>query len=344
MIAARFHEHGGPEVLKIESIPIPEINDNQLLVEMRATALNHLDIWVRRGIPGVPLPMIPGSDGAGIVRKVGNNISAYLPGDEIMIQPLLYCGECDLCRNGHENHCSAFGILGETCNGTCANFIAVEEKNIIKKPPQLSFIEAAGFSLVAQTSYEMLVMRAKIKSGETVLVWGASSGVGSMAVQIAKTFDCHVIAISSTEEKCKKIQSLGADKTINHKNGNVYENVMDYTNGLGVNIVFEHVGQATWDTSMKVLKKGGRVVTCGATTGQKANINLTHVFYKQLSILGSTMGSVKAMSDVVKLLNRGKIKPVVDKVFSLESIQDAHLYLESGNQFGKVIIEGPNES
>ncbi len=343
MIAARFHKHGAPDVLTIESIPKPHMPDNHVLVEIKAAGMNHLDLWIRKGIPGIQLPMIPGSDGAGIVIDVGKNISSFQVGDFVMIQPLLYCGECRACADGQENHCDSFGILGETQDGTCASHISVLEKNIIKMPTHLSFKEAAGFSLVAQTSYEMLVKKAQIKPGETVLIWGASSGVGSMGIQIAKALNCSVIAITSSTEKCQKVQSLGADEIINHKSNNVFDTVMDITDQRGVDVVFEHVGQASWETSMKVLRKGGRVVTCGATTGPKATINLTHVFYKQLSILGSTMGSAKSMREATALLNAQKIKPIIDTVFSLNDIQKAHSYLESSNQFGKVIIEIPSE-
>jgi len=343
MIAARFHEHGDPDVLSIESVPMQQLSDDKILIEMKAAGMNHLDLWIRKGIPGIQLPMIPGSDGAGVVLDVGKNISSFQKGDKIMIQPLLFCGKCHDCKEGHENHCNSFGILGETQNGTCATHIIVSENNLIKMPTHLSFEEAAGFSLVAQTSYEMLVNRAHIKEGETVLIWGASSGVGSIGIQIAKALGCMVIAISSSKEKCRKVQSLRADEIINHNSENVYDKVMDITEQKGVDVVFEHVGQATWNTSMKVLKKGGRIVTCGATTGPKASINLTHIFYKQLSILGSTMGSFQSMKEATALLNSQKIKPIIDSVFSLNDIQKAHSYLESGNQFGKVIIKIPSE-
>ncbi len=343
MIGVRIHQHGTPDVLKVESLPERQISPTEICVSMKASALNHLDIWVRKGFPGVPLPLIPGSDGAGVVEKVGDEVSGFSRGDEVMIQPLIYCGRCTSCQNGNENLCTSFGILGESQDGTFTSQMVVDENNLIRKPSHLTFNEAAGFSLVAQTSYEMLIHRAKIKSGEIVLVWGASSGVGSMAVQIAKSVGCHVIAVSSSMDKCTKIKSLGADDCVNHKLDPIYDSVMDLTEGNGVDVVFEHVGAATWDTSMKLLKNGGRVVTCGATTGPKANINLTHVFYKQLSILGNTMGSKKSINEVTQLLNERKIKPIVDSVYPLAEIQKAHSYLEAGKQFGKVIIEMPHE-
>ncbi|MBT4178479.1 MAG: zinc-binding dehydrogenase [Candidatus Marinimicrobia bacterium] len=338
MKAIRIHQHGDSNTLQLESLPKPEIQSDQVLVRIKAVALNHLDIWVRKGIPGIKLPMILGSDGSGILEEIGEDISTIKCGDEVMIQPLLYCGECSYCQRNQENLCTSFGLLGETCDGTNAQYIAVNEQNIIPKPGHLSFEEASAFSLVGQTAYEMLVQKAQIQKGETVMIWGASSGVGSMAVQIAKALDCHVIAISGSEEKLLKIKKLGADETIHYQNESVYEKVMDLTDGFGVDLVFEHVGQATWETSMKVLRKGGRVVTCGATTGPKAQIDLTHIFYKQLSILGSTMGSVNAMKEVTKLLKQKKIKPVIDRVFPLENIQEAHEYLEAGKQFGKVVL------
>ena len=343
MKAVRIHEHGSIDVLKWEEVPIPSISKSQVLVAIKAAALNHLDIWVRKGIPGVPLPCTLGSDGSGVVKEIGSEVSSVKVGDEVLIQPLDYCENCRFCEMGRENYCESWGILGENQNGTQCEFLVTNERHIYPKPRHLSFEESAGFALVSQTAYAMLVRRAKVKKDETVFIWGASSGVGSIGIQIAKALGCMVIAISSSKEKCRKVQSLRADEIINHNSENVYDKVMDITEQKGVDVVFEHVGQATWNTSMKVLKKGGRIVTCGATTGPKASINLTHIFYKQLSILGSTMGSFQSMKEATALLNSQKIKPIIDSVFSLNDIQKAHSYLESGNQFGKVIIKIPSE-
>ena len=338
MKAVRIHEHGSINVLKWEEVPIPSVSKSQVLVEIKAAALNHLDIWVRKGIPGVPLPCILGSDGSGIVKEIGSEVSSVKVGDEVLIQPLDYCENCRFCNMGKENYCESWGILGENKNGTQCEFLVTDKRHIYPKPGHLSFEESAGFALVAQTAYAMLLKRAKVKKSETVFIWGASSGVGSMAIQIAKEKECFVIAATSSDIKKKMAENLGADEVINHTFENVEEKVKKFTNGNGVDVVFEHVGGETWGTSLKILGKGGRLVTCGATTNPKVNIDLRHLFSKQQSILGSTMGDVSAFNEVLQLLNQQKIQPVAYTVFPMEKIQDAHGYLENGQQSGKVIL------
>ena len=338
MKAVRIHEHGSINVLKWEEVPIPAVSKSQVLVEIKAAALNHLDIWVRKGIPGVPLPCILGSDGSGIVKEIGSEVFSVKDGDEVLIQPLDYCENCRFCNMGKENYCESWGILGENQNGTQCEFLVTDKRHIYPKPGHLSFEESAGFALVAQTAYAMLLKRAKVKKSETVFIWGASSGVGSMAIQIAKEKECFVIAATSSDIKKKMAENLGADEVINHTFENVEEKVKKFTNGNGVDVVFEHVGGETWGTSLKILGKGGRLVTCGATTNPKVNIDLRHLFSKQQSILGSTMGDVAAFNEALQLLNQQKIQPVVDTVFPMEKIQDAHGYLENGQQSGKIIL------
>ena len=338
MKAIRIHEHGGADALKWDDIPEPELSVNQVLVDIKATSLNHLDIWVRKGIPGVHLPLITGSDAAGIISEVGDGVKKSRIGEKVMIQPLIFCGKCASCNKGKENLCKSMGIMGENCQGVNAERIIVEESQAIPFPDQLSFEAAASFALVAQTSFQMLVRRANLQAGEFVLIWGASSGVGSMGIQIAKVKDATVIAISGTNEKCEKAGLLGADHILNYKTDDIFSEVKSLTNGKGIDVVFEHVGQETWNISMKSLARGGRVVTCGATTGFKANLNLTHLFFKQQSILGSTMGSVSSFDGALTLLNEGKIKPVIDRIFPISEIQSAHEYLESSMQFGKVVL------
>ena len=338
MQAVRIHSHGGPEVLQVESIPRPEPMDGEVVVQIKAAALNHLDLWVRRGISGVPLPMILGSDGSGVISDVGENISQFANGDAVCIQPLTYCDNCQFCRSGRENYCDNIGILGESQDGTQCKFIAVPEKNVRLKPENLSFQEAAAFPLTVQTAYTMLVRRAKIEPGETVLVWGAGSGVGTMAIQIAKAKGCQVIATGGSEQKRSHASTLGADLVLDHYGDNIVKSVKAFTDGRGADVVFEHVGKATWETSMRLLAKGGRIVTCGATTGPKVGIDLRHLFSKQQTILGSTMGDVAAFDDCLSLVTKGTIKPIVDKVFALSDIKHAHEYLEKGEQIGKVIL------
>ena len=338
MKAIQIHEHGGTDVLKWDDIPEPELSVNQVLVDIKATSLNHLDIWVRKGIPGVHLPLITGSDAAGIISAVGDGVKKSRIGEKVMIQPMKFCRKCASCNKGKENLCQSMGIMGENCQGVNAERIIVKESQAIPFPDQLSFQAAASFALVAQTSFQMLINRAKLQAGEFVLIWGASSGVGSMGVQIAKAMGATVIAIAGTNEKCQKASLLGADHILNYKIDDILSEVKSVTNGKGIDIVFEHVGQETWNISMKSLARGGRVVTCGATTGFKANLKLTHLFFKQQSILGSTMGSVSSFDGALTLLNEGKIKPIIDRIFPISEIQSAHEYLESSMQFGKVVL------
>ena len=338
MNAVRIHDHGDEKVLIYEEVPLPDINDNQVLVEIKAAAINHLDIWVRKGIPGISLPMIIGSDGAGIVVKVGKNVNKFSIGDEVIINPLLFCGNCPSCLNNQENQCSSIGILGETTNGTNCEFIALNQRNLINKPKKMSFECAASFPLAGQTAYQMLINRAMLKESDIVFIWGASSGVGSFGLQIAKSFGCKVIATGGSKKKCEYANKIGADLSLNHYKDDIVSLVKDYTNGKGVNIIFEHSGLETWSASMKILSKFGRLVTCGSTTGPKVSIDLRYIFFKQQSILGSTMGTLSALKEVMNLIADGSVTPVIDKVFSLDNISDAHKYIEDSNQFGKVIL------
>ena len=338
MKAVRIHEHGGTEVLVWEEVSVPVIKPDQALVQIKAAALNHLDIWVRLGIPGISLPMILGSDAAGIIKEVGREESDFIVGDEVIINPLLFCGKCAACIAGRENECLFIGIFGESTDGTNCEFIAVNERNLRKKPDNIDFKSAASFSLAGQTAYQMLVNRAKVKEGDTVLVWGCSSGVGSFGLQIAKAIGCKVIATGGTTAKCNQAIDLGADISLNHYKDDILGVVKDFTNGSGVDVVFEHSGASTWDVSMKILGKYGRVVTCGATTGPKVSIDLRYIFFKQQSIFGSTMGNVQALDAVIELIATDKIKPIVDEIFSMEKIADAHQHLENSNQFGKVVL------
>ena len=338
MKAVRIHEHGGIDVLKYESVSTPKVQSGEVLVRIKASAMNHLDLWVRRGIPGVPLPMIMGSDGAGEIVETGPNVSQFKTGDAVCIQPLVFCNRCRFCSRGQENYCNQWGILGENQDGTQCEYVSLPEASVRLKPDHLSFEEAAAFPLTAQTAYGMLVRRAKIETGETVFVWGAGSGVGSMAIQIAKAKGCTVITTGGSEEKRAHAVSLDVDLVLDHYNDDIIQKVKDYTEGQGVDVVFEHVGESTWKTSMRILGKGGRLVTCGATTGPKASFDIRYLFSKQLSVLGSTMGDVAAFDNCVSLVAEGKIKPIVDRSFGLHEIKEAHTHLENGNQIGKVIL------
>jgi len=338
MKAVRIHQHGGVDVLKYDEIPIPKINQNECLVNIKAAALNHLDLWVRKGIPGVPLPMIMGSDGAGIVEDVSNNVTDFSIGDRVLIQPLTYCGKCRWCKQNKENYCEKWGIFGENQDGTQCEYMAINSDHLCIIPKNMSFEEAAAFPLVAETSYTMLIDRANIQSDETVFVWGASSGVGSMAIQIAKAMGCKVLTTVGNATKGDFAKKLGADIIINYNEDNIPKIVKEFTNGQGVDVVVEHVGTKTWNTSLRILGKGGKIVTCGATTGSKAKFDIRYLFSKQQSILGSTMGNVNSLDNMLEMYNSGKVKPIVDKSFKLEEIQQAHEYLENGKQIGKVLV------
>ena len=340
MKAVRIHNHGDISELKWESIPKPRLNKSgyEILVRIVASSINHLDIWVRKGIPGVPLPLILGSDGAGIVESCGNKVSEFNPGDEVIVQPLTFCGTCDQCLNGLENYCSKMGILGKTMNGTQCEYLKLNSFQLRQKPPHLSFPDAAAFSLVTQTAYAMLVKRAKIKPGETVFIWGAGSGVGSMAIQIAHYFGCDVYAAAGTDEKVSMAKKLGAEKAWNYKNTDLGLMIKKNTGNRGIDVVFEHVGLKTWDISKRILATGGRLVTCGATTGFEVSIDLRHLFMKQQSILGSTMSDMQTFDEMLSLINENVIYPVVDRIIPMEEVKDAHEYIETSGPVGKVVL------
>jgi len=336
-----FSTHGAPDVLKYADAPDPAIRSNEVLVRVKACALNHLDLWVRRGIPGVPIPLphIPGSDISGEIAQIGADISTVRVGQKVVLAPLVSCGKCTACVAGLDNHCRQATNLGYMIDGGCADFVRAPEVNCLPYPENLSFEEAASIPLVFQTAWHMLLARAELQPGEDVLVLGAGSGVGSAAIQIAKFFGARVIATASTDEKLQKAKQLGADYLINHKTQKIRDEVRRITNKRGVDVVFEHVGTATWDDSLASLAAGGRLVTCGATTGYDAKVDLRFLFTRQLSLLGSYMGTKSELQTVMKLVAAGKLKPIVDRVFPLAEAAAAHTYLESSSQFGKVVLK-----
>jgi NADPH:quinone reductase-like Zn-dependent oxidoreductase len=335
-----FEKHGGPEVLRYVDAPDPVINANEVLVRVKACALNHLDLWVRRGLPGVaiPLPHIPGSDVAGEVAEIGAGVTTVRPGQKVILAPGVTCGKCPACISGHDNRCRSFTNLGYMIDGGCAEFVKVPEVNCLPYPENLSWEEAASIPLVFQTAWHMLLVRAELQPGEDVLVLGAGSGVGIAAIQIAKFFGAKVIATAGTPEKLARATELGADYVINHKTQKIREEVRRITNKRGVDVVFEHVGTATWDDSLASLAYAGRLVTCGATTGYDAKLDLRVLFAKQLSLMGSYMGTKSDLHSVMRLVAAGRFRPIVDRVFPLKEAAAAHEYLESGAQFGKVVL------
>ncbi|MBI2026532.1 MAG: zinc-binding dehydrogenase [Deltaproteobacteria bacterium] len=331
MRAIVINKHGGPEVLEWVDIPKPKLQSHETLVQIKACSLNHLDIWVRLGLPNLRLkyPHILGSDISGVL--VGS-------GEEVVVCPGINCGQCEACQKGRDNECEKYGILGETTNGGYSQYIAVDSNKVVKKPKNLSFVEAASYPLTFMTAWHMLVAKAKIKKDDWVLVLASGSGVGSAAVQISKLFDAKVIATASTQSKLDHAKSLGADEVINYKEEDFSCRVREITQKRGVDIVFENTGKATWGQSIKSVKKYGVIVTCGATSGYEALLDLRHVFFRQLSILGSTMGTFDEFKKITKYMSEGKLKPVVDRVFPLEQAREAHQYLEDRKQFGKVVL------
>jgi NADPH:quinone reductase-like Zn-dependent oxidoreductase len=338
MKAVRLHEFGGPEVLRYEDVPDPQPRKDQVLIRIKACALNHLDIWVRKGLPGVTLPHILGSDIAGEIAAVGEYVSGFKAGQRVLLAPMLFCNRCAKCVAGFQNQCREFTVLGNGVDGGNCELIAVPAVNVIPIPDSLDFNQAASVPLVFLTAWHMLVGHAGIRLGQTVLVLGAGSGVGIAAIQIAKLFHARVITTAGDDRKLEKARALGADYGIDHYKQKISQEVRRITDREGVDIVVEHVGTATWEESMKSLKPGGTIVTCGATTGHNAAFDLRFLFSRQLSFLGSYMGTMGGLYDVLGHVFAGRLKPIVDRVFPLSEIRAAHEHMEKSQMFGKIVL------
>jgi NADPH:quinone reductase-like Zn-dependent oxidoreductase len=340
MKATIFKQHGGPDVLEYMDVPDPTIRANEVLVEVKACAMNHLDVFVRNGLPGIqiPLPHILGCDVSGVVREVGELVNWVKPGDEVMVQPGNSCGHCEACLSGQDNLCREYDIIGYRRDGGYAELVAVPGVNIIPKPAALSWEEAAALPLVTVTAWHMLVTRANVQPGEDVLVHAAGSGVGSIAIQIAKLRGARVITTASSDEKLAKARELGADQTINYSRDDWPKEVRRMTERRGVDVVVEHTGAATWPGSISSLKNNGRLVTCGATSGFDAHTDLRQVFFRHLTLLGSFMGSKAELLEAMKFVAQGKIRAVVDRVFPLSDARQAHELMENRGQFGKIVL------
>ncbi|RMH72646.1 MAG: alcohol dehydrogenase [Gemmatimonadetes bacterium] len=338
MQVIRIHETGSPGVLRCEEIDPPVIRPDQVLVRIKATAINHLDIWIRKGIPKVPLPMILGSDAAGTIAEVGSAVHGWNVGNDVVLQPAVSCGRCESCLKGRDNFCAHYEIRGEQVNGFNAEYVAVSPADMIPKPPSIAYEEAAAIPLAFMTAWEMLIRKAQLQPGQTVLIWGAGSGVGSSALQIAKLCGAYIIATAGSKTKLKQAKALGAHHVIHHYEHDVSAEVKKITNRRGVDVVVEHVGQATWNQSLKCLAKGGKLVTCGATTGYDVKIDLRFLFFKQHQILGSTMGSRGDLHQIIKLVEHGHFKGIVDRIFPFDQVANAHQYVEDKHHFGKVVL------
>jgi NADPH:quinone reductase-like Zn-dependent oxidoreductase len=316
MKAIRIHQDGGPEVLRYEDAPDPDPAPGEVLVRLRAASLNHLDLWIRKGLPSVPKPRILGADGAGIREDTG---------ERVVINPGIEHGE-------------RITVVGEHMDGTHAELVAVPEGNVYPLPETLSFEEAAAFPLVFETAYRLLVTKAQLQEGEWVLLWGIGSGVAGAGLAIAKALGARALVTSSSDEKLERARELGADATVNHASGDVRAAIEEATGGTGVEVVLEHVGEATWQTSLQSARAGGRIAVCGATSGPNPPAALHRIWWKQLTIYGSTMGTRSDFEAAYELVKSGRAKPVVDSVLPLSEARAAHERLEAGEQFGKIVL------
>jgi NADPH:quinone reductase-like Zn-dependent oxidoreductase len=336
---------GGIDKLELQYVPdAPAPQAGEVRVGIRAAALNHLDLFVVEGMPGGAhqFPHIGGADGAGIVESVGPDVTTVRPGDRVMLNPGISDYTCEFCRAGEQSLCVNYRLLGEHLSGTLAELVTVPVHNVAPIPalvPPLSWAEAAAFSLVTLTAWRMLVTRARVKAEELVLIWGIGGGVSLAALRIAKLHGARVIVTSSSDAKLDTAKQLGADVTLNHTTQKVSQEVRALTNKRGVDIVVENVGAATWDESLRSLCRGGRLVTCGATSGPEVGLDLRRLFWHHWSLLGSTMGNAAEYAEVVRRLGQGELRPVVDRVFAIARAREAYERLQKGEQLGKVVVD-----
>lgn len=340
MKAAFFRRHGGPEVLEVGEAPEPVVTAGSVVIRVKAVSLNHLDLWTRRGIPGLDLemPHIGGSDTAGIVETVGPDVEEWSPGDRVVVNAGLFCGICDFCQAGDEALCRQFCVLGEHVPGAAAELVRVPVTNLFRIPEELAFEAAAAAPLAFQTAWRALESRGRLRADETLLVTGASGGVATAGVQIGRHLGARVIAITSGPENVTRVRELGADVAIDRLSEDVDARIRDAVAGRGVDVVLDSVGEALWKTVNRALGPDGRIVVYGATTGAKVSLHLAHVFWKQLSVIGSTMSSRAEFEEVMSLVADGTLTAVVDDVLPLERIREAHERLEAGNVFGKLVL------
>lgn len=341
MKAIIFSEHGGPEKLVYGEVPKPVIGPGEVLIRVKACALNHLDIWIRQGNPSYPisLPHISGSDIAGVVEEVGVQVEGVIVGDRVLVSPGVSCWRCEFCLTGRDNLCQSYSLIGGKMHGGYAEYLKVPFRNILPMPENLSFEQAAAFPLVSVTASHMLFALARVQHGETVLIMGAGSGVGSMAVQLAKLVGARVITTVGSDEKIPKAVILGADAVINHAKEKVADRVKLLTEGRGVDVVIEHVGPEVWDACLRSLTRGGRLITCGATTGAAVQLDLRHIFSHQLTVKGSYMGTRAELVKTVELMGQKRLIAVIDRTYPLSDAQAAQEQMLSRNFFGKIVLQ-----
>ncbi|MCJ7716108.1 MAG: zinc-binding dehydrogenase [Anaerolineales bacterium] len=341
MKAAVFYSPGGPEKIQVGEVPDPQIGQDQVLIQVKACSLYHFDLLVLREADpdNFTFPFWGGADIAGVVAALGDSVNQFKLGDRVVVNPSLYCGHCEHCLNGEESQCNSYGIIGDTIPGGFAEYIAVDETNLLKLPNQISFEEASAVPVVYQTAWRALMSQACLHSGDTVLILGASGGVGSASIQIAKLAGANVIAVTSTTDKISHAKQMGADIVLNRMSGDYWGEISALTNNRGVDVVVENIGAATWAQSLRSLVKGGRLVTCGRTTGNLVETDIKLIFWNQLRIIGTTMANRKEFTEVMKLIFQGKLSPVIDTVFPLEEAQLAYQRLQDSEQFGQIVIK-----
>jgi NADPH:quinone reductase-like Zn-dependent oxidoreductase len=341
MKAAVITEHGGLDKVKLDEVARPSAGAGEVLIQVKSAALNHLDIWVRKGRPGAKtiMPHILGSDASGLVAEVGAGVTSFAVGDEVIINPGLSCRSCEYCARGEQSECVSFDIVGMGHQGAFAEFVAVPAANVYPKPKRLDFNEAAALPLAYVTAWRMLMTRAGLKPGQTILIHGIGGGAALAGLHLAKLAGAIAIVTSSSDEKLGRAKKLGADYVINYKAGDVSAVVRDITAGRGVDVVFDTVGAATMPINFAIVRRGGKIVICGVTTGPKTEMNLQALYWNQLSILGSTMGSDDDFRSMLSAVSAVKLKPVIDSVFTLDKVREAMAKIENGLQFGKIVLK-----
>lgn len=340
MKAVVFSQHGGPEVLQYQDVPSPKPGPGEVLIQVKASSINHIDIFLRRGMPGVkvPMPKIVGCDAAGIICEMDPAVSGLTIGQRVTINPGISCGHCEFCAAGFGSQCVSWSMVGETRDGSYAEYVAVPAHIVLPIPDSMSFEEAAAAPLVFLTAWSMMVGKGNIRPGEDVLILGAGAGVGTAAIQIAKMAGCRVFATASSPEKLQRAKALGADVLIDYSTDEFDKKIRELTNKRGVDVVVDYIGADTWVRSLRSARRGGRILTCGATTGFAPQTDLRQIFFRQLQVFGSTMGSHHEFLEVMKCIFRGRLKPVIDRVLPLAEARKGHELVEQRALFGKLVL------
>ena len=340
MKAVLFRQHGGPDKLAYEDLPTPVIGPEEVLIRVKACALNHLDIWIRQGNPAYPMPLphVSGSDIAGAVEQVGAQVDGLMVGEKVFVSPGISCWKCEQCLAGRDNMCRIYSLIGAMMHGGYAEYVKVPFRNVVPIPGNLTFEQAAAFPLVSVTASHMLFALAGLQHGETVLIMGAGSGVGMMAVQMAKLAGARVITTVGSDDKISKAVILGADAVLNHSKEKVADRVKLLTEGRGVDVVIEHIGSEVWESCLQSLAKGGRLITCGATTGAEVKLDLRYIYSRQLTIKGSYMGTRAELVKAAELMGQGRLISVIDRTYPLKEARAAQEQMLSRKFFGKIVL------